>query len=95
MSDIKYIDNKVKEYHKVNNSLLLEIKKYLKLFLDFEVEENNGMLNFEMGGCGYNLYLSRGYIVFEAEDNSTIDNVYTVDSFGELVDLIKDLAEDV
>lgn len=47
-----------------------------------------------MGGCDYNVYLSRGYIVLEEADNSTIDNVWTVEDINEFIDLIKDLRED-
>lgn len=82
-------------YNNYHGEAINQIETTLKSVFGFEITNNNNLLNFEMGGCGYNLYLSRGYIVFEAEDNSTIDNVYTVDSFAELIDLIKDLREDV
>lgn len=95
MSDLKHIDKiKVKAYQKSASELLSEIKKYLTLYLNFEVSQNNNLLNFEMSGCGYNIYLSRGYICLEEEDNSTIENIYNVESVSELVDLIKDLKED-
>ena len=85
-------------YKEYNEKTLKDIEKNLKSKFGFEITNNDNLLNFEMGGakagsepCGYNLYLSRGYIVFEAEDNSTIDNVYTLDNVAELVDLIKEL----
>lgn len=62
--------------------------------LGLYAEIDNGKINFEMGGCGYNVYLSRGYICLEEEDNSSIENIYNVKSVSELVDLIKDLRED-
>lgn len=82
-------------YSHYHGEAINQIETTLKSIFGFEITNNDNFLYFEMGGCGYNLYLSRGYIVFDAEDNSTIDNVYTVDSFGELIDLIKDLREDV
>lgn len=89
-------------YNNYHGEAINQIEESLKSVFGFEITNNDNLLNFEMGGakagsepCGYNLYLSRGYIVFEAEDNSTIDNVYTLDDFSELVDLIKDLNEDV
>ena len=82
-------------YNNYHGEAINQIEASLNSVFGFEITNNDNLLNFEMGGCGYNLYLSRGYIVFEAEDNSTIDNVYTVDSFAELVDLIKDIKEDV
>lgn len=81
-------------YKEYSEKTLKDIEKNLKSVFGFEITNNDNLLNFEMGGCGYNLYLSRGYIVFEAEDNSTIDNVYTLDNVAELIDLIKDLQED-
>lgn len=80
-------------YKEYSEKTLKDIEQNLKSVFGFEITNNNNLLNFEMGGCGYNLYLSRGYIVFEAEDNSTIDNVYTLDNVAELVDLIKELQE--
>lgn len=80
-------------YKEYSEKTLKDIEKNLKSVFGFEITNNN-LLNFEMGSCGYNLYLSRGYIVFEAEDNSTIDNVYTLDNVAELIDLIKELQED-
>ena len=78
-------------YNNYHGEAINRIEASLKSVFGFEITNNDNLLNFEMGGCGYNLYLSRGYIVFEAEDNSTIDNIYTLNDFGELVDLIKDL----
>lgn len=83
-------------YNNYHGEAINQIEASLKSVFGFEITNNDNLLNFEMGGCGYNLYLSRGYIVFEfeAEDNSTIDNVYTLDNVAELIDLIKDLRED-
>lgn len=82
-------------YNNYHGEAINQIEESLKSIFGFEITNNDNLLNFEMGGCGYNLYLSRGYIVFEAEDNSTIDNVYTLDNVAELIDLIKDLRENV
>lgn len=82
-------------YNNYHGEAINQIEESLKSVFGFEITNNDNLLNFEMGGCGYNLYLSRGYIVFEAEDNSTIDNVYTLDNVAELIDLIKDINEDV
>lgn len=85
----------IKLYKEYSEKTLKDIEKNLKSVFGFEITNNlDNLLNFKMGGCGYNLYLSRGYIVFEAEDNSTIDNVYILDNVAELVDLIKELQED-
>lgn len=81
-------------YNNYHGEAINQIEESLKSVFGFEITNNDNLLSFEMGGCGYNLYLSRGYIVFEAEDNSTIDNVYTLDNVAELIDLIKDLRED-
>lgn len=81
-------------YNNYHGEAINQIGESLKSVFGFEITNNDNLLSFEMGGCGYNLYLSRGYIVFEAEDNSTIDNVYTLDNVAELIDLIKDLSED-
>lgn len=81
-------------YNNYHGEAINQIEESLTSIFGFEITNNNNLLNFEMGGCGYNIYLSRGYIVFEAEDNSTIDNIYTLDNVAELIDLIKDLRED-
>lgn len=88
-------------YNNYHGEAINQIETTLKSVFGFEITNNDNLLNFKIGGaksdsdtCGYNLYLSRGYIVFEAEDNSTIDNVYTLDNVAELVDLIKDIKED-
>lgn len=78
-------------YNNYHGDAINQIETTLKCVFGFEITNNDNLLNFEMGGCGYNLYLSRGYIIFESKDNSTIDNVYTLDNVAELIDLIKDL----
>ena len=89
--DIIRAENIFMIYNNYHGEAINQIEESLKSIFGFEITNNDNLLNFEMGGCGYNLYLSRGYIVFEAEDNSTIDNVYTLDNVAELIDLIKDL----
>ena len=71
-----------------------QIENVLISVFGFVVRNDNGVLNFEIGGNGYNCYLSRGYIVLEAEDNSTIENVYTADTVDDFIELINDLLED-
>lgn len=98
----KFLQAHFEAYQKYDEIVLNDIGMILTECFNFEANSDNGMITFKMNGakagsepCNYNVYLSRGYIVFEAEDNSTIDNVYTIDSFAELIDLIKDLIEDV
>lgn len=82
------------KYKTYSDYTLKNIKKILEQAFNFHVEIDNGMIDFEMGGCDYNVYLSRGYIVLEEADNSTIDNAWTVEDINEFIDLIKDLKED-
>ena len=82
-------------YKEYNDKTLKDIEKNLKSVFGFEITNNDNLLNFEMCGCSYNLYLSRGYIVFEAEDNTCTDNIWHADSIEQFIDLIKDLQEDV
>lgn len=82
------------KYKQYSDFTLKNIKKILEKFFNFHVEIDNGKIDFQMGGCDYNVYLSRGYIVLEEADNSTIDNVWTTESIEEFIDLIKDLRED-
>lgn len=79
-----------KNYH---GDAIKQIKNTLKSVFGFEITNNDNLLNFEMGGCGYNLYLSRGYICLE-EDNTCADNIWHADGIEMLIDLIKDLQED-
>ncbi len=88
-------------YNNYHGEAINQIEESLKSIFGFEIKNYDNLLKFEIGcakagsvPCGYNLYLSRGYIVFETEDNSTIDNVYTLDNVAELIDLIKELRED-
>ena len=82
------------KYKTYSDYTLKNIKKILEQAFNFHVEIDNGMIDFQMGGCDYNVYLSRGYIVLEEADNSTIENAWTVEDINEFVDLIKDLKED-
>lgn len=95
--DFKIGDDIISDFEKYktySDYTLKNIKKILEQAFNFYVEIDNGMIDFQMGGCDYNVYLSRGYIVLEEADNSTIDNVWTVVDINEFVDLIKDLKED-
>lgn len=92
--DIIKANNIFTIYNNYHNEALNQLEATLKSVFGFETENDNGKINFEMGGCGYDCYLSRGYIVLEEEDNSSIENVWNADSVEELVDLIKDLKED-
>lgn len=82
------------KYKTYSDYTLKNIKKILEQAFNFHVEIDNGMIDFQMGGCDYNVYLSRGYIVLEEADNSTIENAWTVEDINEFIDLIKDLKED-
>ena len=94
LKDEYFTEAYIELYKKYSDKFLCDIEKTLKSVFGFEITSDNGTLNFEMSGCGYNIYLSRGYICLEEEDNSTIENIYNVESVSELVDLIKDLKED-
>ena len=61
---------------------------------NFEANSDTGMINFKMNDCNYNVYLSRGFICLEEEDNSSVENVWNAESVEEFIDLIKDLKED-
>ena len=80
-----------KNYH---NDALNQIEAILKSVFGFEITHDNGQLNFEMNNCNYNVYLSRGYICLEEEDNASVENVWNADSIEQFIDLIKDLRED-
>lgn len=95
--DIKIGNDIIKDFEKYkqySDYTLKNIKKILEQAFNFHVEIDNGKIDFQMVGCDYNVYLSRGYIVLEEADNSTIDNVWTVEDISEFIDLIKDLRED-
>ena len=81
-------------YNNYHNEALNQIETTLKSVFGFEIESDNGKLDFQMGDCIYNVYLSRGFICLEEEDNSSIENIWNVDSVEEFIELIKDLMED-
>lgn len=91
---LDFLQSHLEAYRKYNEVVLNDISGILKECFNFYVEIDNGKIDFQMGGCDYNVYLSRGYIVLEEADNSTIDNVWTTESVEEFIDLIKDLKED-
>lgn len=91
---LDFLQSHLEAYRKYNEVVLNDISDILKECFNFYVEIDNGKIDFQMGGCDYNVYLSRGYIVLEEADNSTIDNVWTVEDISEFIDLIKDLRED-
>lgn len=91
---LDFLQSHLEAYRKYNEVVLNDISGILKECFNFYVEIDNGKIDFQMGGCDYNVYLSRGYIVLEEADNSTIDNVWTTESVEEFIDLIKDLRED-
>lgn len=91
---LDFLQSHLEAYRKYNEVVLNDISDILKECFNFHVEIDNGKIDFQMGGCDYNVYLSRGYIVLEEADNSTIDNVWTTESVEEFIDLIKDLRED-
>ena len=80
-----------KNYH---NDALNQIEAILKSVFGFETESDNGLLHFEMNGCGYDCYLSRGYIILEENGNRHAEDVWNADSIEEFIDLINDLKED-
>lgn len=65
MSDLKYIDNSVKQFQKANDELLDKIRKYLKLFLDLKVEESDNILRIKVGSKVILVYLCQGSIILE------------------------------
>ncbi|WP_432631589.1 hypothetical protein [Brachyspira sp.] len=83
-----------KKHVRVHNFALYSLCTVIRKVFNFETIINNGKIDFEMGGCTYNAYLSRGYIVLEEADNTTIENVWTTESVEEFIDLVKDLRED-
>ena len=88
------INSHIRVYQNYSNKVLNYITDAIKDIFNMHVEINNNVANFEMCGCGYNIYLSRSYIILEEEENTTIENIYTVDNIEELIDLIKDLRDD-
>lgn len=91
---LDFLQSHLEAYRKYNEVVLNDISDILKECFNFHVEIDNGKIDFQMGGCDYNVYLSRGYIVLEEADNSSIENVWTVEDINEFIDLIKDLRED-
>lgn len=91
---LDFLQSHLEAYRKYNEVVINDISDILKECFNFHVEIDNGMIDFQMGGCDYNVYLSRGYIVLEEADNSTIENAWTVEDISEFIDLIKDLRED-
>lgn len=91
---LDFLQSHLEAYRKYNEVVINDISDILKECFNFHVEIDNGKIDFQMGGCDYNVYLSRGYIVLEEADNSTIDNIWTTESIEEFIDLIKDLRED-
>lgn len=83
-----------KKHIKSHSYALYSLCVVIRKVFNFETVINNGKIDFEMGGCTYNAYLSRGYIVLEEADNSSIENVWTTESVEEFIDLVKDLKED-
>ncbi len=92
--DIIRAENIFMIYNNYHGEAINQIEESLKSVFGFEITNNDNLLNFEMGGCGYNLYLSRGYICLEEEDNTCADNIWHADGIKMLVDLIKDIQED-
>lgn len=91
---LDFLQSHLEAYRKYNEVVLNDISDILKECFNFHVEIDNGKIDFQMGECDYNVYLSRGYIVLEEADNSTIENTWTVEDVSEFIDLIKDLRED-
>lgn len=81
-------------YNNYHNEAIKQIETTLKSVFGFEIESADGKLDFQMGDCIYNVYLSRGFIWLEEEDNSSVENVWNAESVEEFIDLIKDLQED-
>lgn len=81
-------------YQKYDEVVLNDIGLILTQYFDFKTESDNGLLHFEMNGCGYDCYLSRGYIILEENGNRHAEDVWNADSIEEFIDLIKDLKED-
>lgn len=97
----KFLEAHFEAYQKYDEIVLNDIGMILTECFNFEANSDNGIINFKMNGakagsepCNYNVYLSRGYICLEEEDNTGIENIWKADSIEQFIDLIKDLAED-
>lgn len=97
----KFLEAHFEAYQKYDEIVLNDIGMILTECFNFEANSNNGMINFKMNGakagsepCNYNVYLTRGFICLEEEDNSSVENVWNSESVEEFIDLIKDLRED-
>mgnify|MGYP004532390975 CR=1 FL=1 len=85
--DIKKIaiiraENIFTTYNNYHNEAINQIETTLKSVFGFEIINNDNLLNFEMGGCNYNVYLSRGYICLET------DSIWHASSIEMLIDKI-------
>lgn len=81
-------------YQKYDEIVLNDLGMILTECFNFETKSDNGLLHFEMGGCGYDCYLSRGYIILEENGNRHVEDVWNADSIEEFIDLINDLKGD-
>lgn len=93
-----FLEAHFEAYQKYDEIVLNDIGMILTECFNFEANSDTGMINFKMNGakagsepCNYNVYLSRGYICLEEEDNSSVENVWNAESVEEFIDLIKDL----
>ena len=98
----KFLEAHFEAYQKYDEIVLNDIGMILTECFNFEANSDNGMITFNMNGaqagsepCNYNVYLSRGYICLEEEDNTCRENIWNVDSIKQFIDLIKDIKEDV
>lgn len=96
-----FLEAHFEAYQKYDEIVLNDIGMILTECFNFEANSDTGMINFKMNGakagsepCNYNVYLSRGYICLEEEDNTCADNIWHADGIEMLIDLIKDLQED-
>ena len=97
----KFLEAHFEAYQKYDEIVLNDIGMILTECFNFEANSVSGMINFKMNGakagsepCNYNVYLSRGYICLEEEDNTCADNIWHADGIEMLIDLIKDVRED-
>lgn len=86
-----FLEAHFEAYQKYDEIVLNDIGMILTECFNFEANSDTGMINFKMNDCNYNVYLSRGYICLEEEDNSSVENVWNAESVEEFIDLIKDL----
>lgn len=93
-----FLEAHFEAYQKYDEIVLNDIGMILTECFNFEANSDTGMINFKMNGakagsepCNYNVYLSRGYICLEEEDNTCADNIWHADGIKMLIDLIKDL----